>query len=155
MIARGVVLCCLGSSVLLAGCIKVAVVRKPSAALEESTEPVRAAQNARFEAMVSGNIAALDTLLANDLTYVHTGGQIQSKSEFLGTIRTKSLVYESISPSDVRIRMYDGATVATGLSNMKVRTEAGVSNFGIRFTETYVWRDGRWQLVAWQAARRQ
>ncbi len=114
---------------------------------------VRTAERQRFEAMMSQNVAALDTLLDEDLTYVHTDGEIQSKPEFIDLIRSRRLVYESIAPSEVHVQVYDGVATATGLSQMRVRSATGASSFGIRFTEVYIRREGRWLLAAWQATR--
>ncbi len=114
---------------------------------------VRTAERQRFDAMMKQDVAALDTLLDEDLTYVHTDGAMQSKEEFIELIRSRRLVYESIEPSELHVRVYDSAAIVTGLSQMRVRSATGVSSFGIRFTETYVRSDGRWLLAAWQAAR--
>lgn len=103
--------------------------------------------------MMKQDVAALDTLLDEELTYVHTSGQLDSKSGFIDLIRSRRLVYESIAPSDVYVRVRGDAAIATGLSQMRVRTATGVSSFGIRFTEVYVRRAGRWLLTAWQATR--
>jgi hypothetical protein len=114
---------------------------------------VRLAERQRFEAMTHQDVAALDTLLDDELDYVHTGGNLESRQQFIDAIRKRTLVYESIAPSEVRVRVYDGLALAMGLSEMRVRTGTGVSSFGIRFTEVYVRREGRWLLTAWEASR--
>jgi hypothetical protein len=114
---------------------------------------VRLAQRQRFEAMMKQDVVALDTLLDDELDYIHTGGDLQSRSQFIDMIKKQTLVYESIAPSDVRVRVYNGLALSTGRSQMRVRSAAGVSSFGIRFTEVYVRRDGRWLLTAWEATR--
>ena len=114
---------------------------------------VRLAQRQRFEAMIKQDVVALDTLLDDELDYVHTGGDLQSRPQFIDMIRKQTLVYESIAPSEVKVRVYDGLALATGRSQMRVRNAAGVSSFGIRFTEIYVRRDGHWLLTAWEATR--
>jgi len=114
---------------------------------------VRTAQRERFDAMMHQDVAALDTLLDDDLTSVHTGGDLQSRKEFINTIKKQQLVYESITPSEVKVRVYDGLAVARGRSEMRVRNSAGLNSFAIRFTEVYVRRDGHWLLTAWQATR--
>jgi Domain of unknown function (DUF4440) len=114
---------------------------------------VRLAQRQRFEAMMKQDVTALDTLLDDELDYVHTAGNLQSRSQFIDMIKTQKLVYESIAPSVVRVRVYDGLALATGRSQMRVRNAAGVSSFGIRFTEVYVRRGGQWLLTAWEATR--
>jgi hypothetical protein len=114
---------------------------------------VRLAERQRFEAMTHQDVAALDTLLDDELDYVHTGGTLESRQQFIDAIRKRTLVYESIAPSEVRVRVYDGLALAMGLSEMRVRNGTGVSSFGIRFTEVYVRREGRWLLTAWEATR--
>jgi len=133
----------------------LACAHPPSRAIARLTGEIeiRAAERQRFEAMMKQDVAALDTLLDEELTYVHTGGELDSKAEFIDLIRSRRLVYESISPSDVQVRVRDGVAIATGLSQMRVRSATGVSSFGIRFTEVYVRRGGRWLLTAWEATR--
>jgi hypothetical protein len=114
---------------------------------------VRLAERQRFEAMTNQDVAALDTLLDDELDYVHTGGALESRKQFLDAIRNRTLVYESIAPADVRVRVYDGLALAMGRSEMRVRTASGVSSFEIRFTEVYVRKEGHWLLTAWEATR--
>ena len=75
---------------------------------------VRLAQRQRFEAMTKQDVAALDTLLDDELDYVHTGGNLESRQQFIGMIKNRTLVYESIEPSEVRVRVYDGIALAMG-----------------------------------------
>lgn len=114
---------------------------------------VRTAQRQRFEAMMHQDVAALDTLLDDDFTYAHTGSKLESRKQFIGTIKKQQLVYEAITPSEVRVRVYDGLALATGRSEMRVRNSAGLNSFAFRFTEVYVRRDGHWLLTAWQAKK--
>ena len=114
---------------------------------------VRLAERQRFDAMTHQDVAALDTVLDDELDYVHTGGNLESRQQFIDAIRKRTLVYESIAPSEVRVRVYDGLALAMGVSEMRVRTATGVSSFGIRFTEVYVRREGHWLLTAWEATR--
>jgi hypothetical protein len=114
---------------------------------------VRLAQRQRFEAMTKRDVVALDTLLDDELDYIHTGGDLQSRSQFIDMIKKQRLIYESIAPSDVKVRVYDGLALSTGRSQMRVRGQGAVSNFGIRFTEVYVRRDGHWLLTAWEATK--
>ena len=104
--------------------------------------------------MVNRDAIALDTLLDDDLSYVRIGRSRQSRKQFISTIGKGSVVYESIAPSRVRVRVYDGLALAMGQSDIQTRSAAGgVSRFGVRFTEVYVRREGRWVLAAWEARR--
>ena len=113
---------------------------------------VRLAERARFEAMMRQDVASLDTLLDDGLTY-HSGSGVQSRQQFMNAIKKQQLVYESIQPAQVRVRVYDGLALATGRSQMRVRNSAGLSNYLVKFTEVYIRRDGHWLLTAWQTKR--
>jgi hypothetical protein len=118
-----------------------------------SDQAVRAAEQRRFQAMATVDVRALDTLLAEELSYTHTTGEVDTKVSLLDALRTGRLVYDSIIPADVRVRAYDGAAVVTGTARVQARKDGAVRRLNIRYTETYVRRAGRWELVAWQSTR--
>lgn len=142
------------SRLLLLVCI-CACARPTSRATARVTaeSEVRLAQRQRFEAMINHDAFALDTLLDDDLSYVHIGRSRQSRKQFISTIGKGSVVYESIAPSRIRVRVYDGLALAMGRSDIQTRQAGVVSRFGVRFTEVYVRREGRWVLAAWEARR--
>lgn len=139
----------LGTVVLAFGCMSPA--SGPSVA--PSDAEVRATEGRRFQAMTTVDLRALDTLLAEELTYAHTTGEVDTKASLLDALRTGRLVYDSISPADVRVRVYGGSAVVTGTARVEVRADGAVRRLSIRFTEVYVRRAGRWELVAWQSTR--
>ena len=141
----------LGFALLVMLCACTHPSRRAIARITAESE-IRTAQRERFEAMTHHDIAALDTLLDDGLTY-HTGGVLQTRQQFINTVKKQQLIYESITPTAVRVRVYDGLALATGRSQMRVRNSAGLNNYTIRFTEVYVRRDGHWLLTAWQAKR--
>ena len=114
---------------------------------------VRVTEHGRFHAMTNVDLRALDTLLAEELTYTHTTGEVDSKASLLDALRTGRLVYDSISPADVRVRVYGGSAVVTGTARVQVRANGAIQRLSLRFTEVYVRRAGRWELVVWQSTR--
>jgi hypothetical protein len=108
---------------------------------------------ARFRAMVRNDLGGLDTLLAPELTYIHSDGGLESKTQFLATLRTGRLRYRTIDPSELKARLYGQTGIVTGHSRMGVRAGPKLLQFGIRFTAMYRRVGNRWLLVAWQATR--
>ena len=90
-------------------------------------------------------------LLADDLTYSHTKGNIETKSGYLTTVKTKRTDYLSMVPRDVNVRVYDNTAVLTGLADVKLIYSKGLAEFTIRFLEVQRKVEGGWQLVAWQS----
>src|SRR5437868_12069904 len=76
---------------------------------------------ARFRAMVREDLPGLDTLLAPELTYVHSDGGLESKTEFLATLRTGRLRYQAVDPSELHARLYGDVGIVTGRSRMRVK----------------------------------
>src|ERR1700694_2642719 len=129
----------LSTMVLVVGCTSSA--SRPSGA--PSDQAVRMAEQGRFHAMVTVDLLALDTLLADELTYTHTTGEVDTKASLLDALRTGRLGYDSIIPAEVRVRVYESAVVATGTARVQARKDGAVRRFSIRYTEAYVRRAGR------------
>jgi Domain of unknown function (DUF4440) len=125
-------------------------VAAPRAAVERQVLDVQAR---RFQAIVEADVETLEDILADDLTYTHTTGKIDSKREFLDALKSRKVNYHSIEPADVLVRVYDDTALLTGLADMSVSTPERSFSFSCRFTEVYRKKNGDWQLVAWQSTR--
>jgi hypothetical protein len=113
-----------------------------------------AAERARFVAMSRADITALDTLLADDLLYTHTSGLVETKEEFLTSLRTRRLFYDFIAPDDLQVRRpAPDVAVITGRARMWVTLADTRQEFDIRFTDVLIRRNGRWQTMSWQSTR--
>ena len=102
----------------------------------------------RFAAMVAADVGTLERLLADELTYTHSNGTTDSKLELLAALSSGTLKYLSVEPEEMRSRPYGEVGVVTGRAAMKVRAGGQDLAFRIAFTDVYVRRDGRWQMVA-------
>jgi len=107
----------------------------------------------RFKAMTDQDTAALDRILSEDLTYIHSSARVDTKTQFISSIRSGELKYLSIVPSDLRVRVYIKTAVVTGRAAIKVEIRGQPMALELRFTDTYVLQGGRWQMVAWESTR--
>lgn len=107
----------------------------------------------RFAAMVKGDAATLDKVLAAELSYTHSNAQVQDKGAFMGDIKSGAIKYLSVEPSDRKVRIFGNTAVVTGGAAVHVIQNGNDLNIKIRYTNTHINRDGRWQMVAWQATR--
>ena len=110
-------------------------------------------QTARFNAMIEADVERLEDFLADDLTYTHTTGWIETKSEFLATVESGFIDYMVVTPREVKIRVYGDVAVITGLSRMQGEVGDRSVDFTIRFTDVSRRIGDSWQLVAWQSAK--
>jgi len=120
---------------------------------QQAEQEIRQQEARRFEAIVRGDLATLEGILSDDLTYTHATGVFETKAEFLGKLKSGQVKYESFAPQDIRVRVYGTTGVVTGVARVKVQVKGELLQFQLRFTDVYVKKDDRWQMVAWQATR--
>jgi hypothetical protein len=108
----------------------------------------------RQRAMIEGDAATLDALLADDLTYTHSTGVVDSKSDLIGAIESGKTRYRSIASREPQVRVYEASAIVTGPVDMELEAD-GKSFFArSRFTALYVLRGGTWRLAAYQSTSR-
>src|SRR5712664_2128426 len=107
----------------------------------------------RMSAMAQRDIAALNELIADDLIYTHSSARLDTKKSLIGNMESGSTVYTSVVPSDVKAQDLGDTVVLTGSCRIGVNTGGRANSFGVRFTDVYAKRGGRWQMVTWQSTR--
>lgn len=107
----------------------------------------------RMHAMASKDYAALEQILADDLIYTHSSARLDTKASLIGNMRSGSTVYTSLEASDVKAQDLGDTVVLTGVAQIKVMSGGKPNAFGVRFTDVYTRRDGRWQMVTWQSTK--
>tara|TARA_B100001123_G_scaffold293474_1_gene327113 strand:- start:6201 stop:6551 length:351 start_codon:yes stop_codon:yes gene_type:complete len=112
-------------------------------------EEIIALENKRIEAMTSGDLKALDEILADDLIYTHTTARIDTKASFIDAIKTGRSNYKAMDRTDVQVRDFGDTAVVTGHADIQV----GDNRFQARYLDVYAKRNGSWQMVAWQSTR--
>lgn len=119
----------------------------------DSERVVRQLEQKRFAAMTARDNSTLEGLLADDLTYAHSTGVLETKAQFLETIAGGAIEYMSIAPRDTTARVYDRMVVMHGLADVSVRIAGAPQAFTVRYTDAWVNRGGRWQMILWQSTR--
>jgi ketosteroid isomerase-like protein len=107
----------------------------------------------RMQAMAAKDIATLETLLADDLVYTHSSARLDTKQSLIVGMTSGSTVYTAVEPSNVKAQDFGDTVVLTGECQIKVTANGAPNAFGVRFTDVYARRNGRWQMVTWQSTR--
>lgn len=111
------------------------------------------ADDDRFAAMKGGDWAALDAVLADDLTYVHSTARLESKAEHVANLRAGKPHYRGIAPRERRVRVHGGVGVVNGVSEMHVENAGKEQRFTVRYLAVYALAGDRWRMIAWQSTR--
>ncbi len=118
-----------------------------------SVESVARAQAARFAALVAGDYTTMGAMLGDDLVYTHSTGAVDTKTSYLEPLVSGRTRYVQADASDGRITLYGTTAVTTGVVRVTANVGNDVRPSHLRFTSVWTLRDGRWQMVAWQATR--
>ncbi len=118
-------------------------------------QQVLQAEKDRFAAMIKADRAALERLLADDLTYTHSSALFESKAEFIKSVTGGTIDYVSIVPSeaDWKVRVNGNTAIVNGVAAVNVIDTGKDLKIKIRYTTIHTNRNGNWQLQAWQATR--
>ncbi len=101
------------------------------------------------EMIKNQDAAAVEKILADEYLYTNERGKVKNKAEDLATYKTPAK-FEIFEVSDQKVRVLgNNSAVETGTVRFKGTDKDGKSFEGSeRYTTTWVWRDGRWQIVA-------
>jgi hypothetical protein len=118
-------------------------------------QQVLQAEKDRFSAMVKADRAALERLLADDLTYTHSSALFESKAEFIKSVTSGTIDYVSIVPSesDWKVRINGNTAIVNGVAAVNVIDTGKDLKIKLRYTTVHTNRGGNWQLQAWQSTR--
>ena len=120
-------------------------------------QEILALEAKRISAMTRQDVATLEALLADDLTYTHSRGETDTKTSFLELIRNPGDHgrYLDVGFSDTQVIPLGDAVVVRGRAQITLERPPGqpALSYPVLFLDVWERRGGQWRLVAWQATR--
>jgi ketosteroid isomerase-like protein len=91
-----------------------------------SKDEVLSLQKKFQDATVSGDTAAVASVMADDAIFIHGNAAMQNKTEFLAGIKNGQLAFSAYDLSDPKVVMFEGGAVVTGVVDItfKARPDA-------------------------------
>src|SRR5437763_16930337 len=86
----------------------------------DPTDAVREVAEGWHIAAMKQDAAALQRLLADDLSYSNASGKTENKAQYIASVTKGPARYESFAYSDVNIRIYGKVAVLTGFTDVKM-----------------------------------
>lgn len=126
------------------------------AATESAKAEVIAAENARTAALTHQDVAALDKLLSDDLTYIHASGRIDNKKTMLEAVKSDQLHYISWTSKEMHVRMFGHTAILDGEYAVKVINRSAspdTLDLNVLFLGVYAKSGSHWRLIAWQTTK--
>ncbi len=122
-----------------------------SVASADSTGDVLSAIEEYRKAMVDGNGARLLEMSADDMSFGHANGVVQTKVEFVKTVVDKVEVFHGIKLYDHSIRVSGDLAIARHTFDADVFFQGKDQNFLLSVIQTWRKEDGRWRLFVRQS----
>ena len=126
----------------------VAFAQTPPAA--DPIAEVRALEREWLDAYEKHDAEAMKRIVADDFTIYFGDGSMQTKADILAMLaRGAGKPGPAFTTEDVRARVYGDTVILTGrvITEMQ-RADGTKSRSASRYTDTYVRRGGKWQVVA-------
>jgi hypothetical protein len=109
----------------------------------------------RVDYLTAGKLDELAAMLSPTLTYTHSSAALDTKEQFMDSLRSGRLVYKSLKHRDVQVRFpTPDVAVLNGLSDVESVSGGKTQQTPLRFTIVYVRKNGVWLMEAWHSARR-
>ncbi len=112
------------------------------------SDPVHQAAVGWTTAAVKQDKLALGRYLADDLQYIHAGGQLQDKAGYINTVTSGPPRYESFTFSNMKTVRYGQSAVFTAYADVKLRSG---QTLRVHTLQVYVQNKNGWQMAAHQA----
>lgn len=117
-----------------------------SSAQNNAEQELKRLENEWLNSYLRGDKQTFDRIVADDFTRTDESGKFATKAEERTLVQAPpDSVNASLTNEDMQVRVYENAAIVTGRIVSKVQ---GSLNFQSRFTDTFIKREGRWQVVA-------
>ena len=104
-----------------------------------------------IEAVMIGDVPALETLLAPNYWHINANGHIEDKEHFINTIKNKELVIDRLTFTNARTAMIGDSKLITGTGYLKAKATPPLPQGLMRVTVVVVNNKGREQVVLFQS----
>ena len=116
----------------------------------EVVKQIEQLEEARNQAILKGDAAAIERMTADDYTFITLKGELRTKAEIVKGFASGAFKYQSRTISDLKIRVYGDTAVVTGRSVQKGIENGKDYSGDYWFTRVYVKQNGAWMTVALQ-----
>jgi ketosteroid isomerase-like protein len=150
-----VLLCLLSLSLAVGqqGAAESQTTKKKTSAASGVEDQIKKVEQDWAQATIKDGPAAVDQYEADDVVSTDPSGRTTDKTQDKKDLSSGDLKFESMELSDMKVRVYGNTAVATGANTLKGTYKGQDISGKYRFTDTWVKRNGKWQVVGTQSTK--
>jgi ketosteroid isomerase-like protein len=103
------------------------------------------------EGRKKGDVAFLENFYAKEFTVGDMNGAESSREQDLAMFSSGDMKPAVITDDEMKVNVYGKAAMVTGVEHLEGTYKGHAGQFDLRFTNVFVYRDHRWQLVRHQS----
>ena len=129
---------------------------QPKAEEERTRQALMQLERDIGKANIDSDYAFFDRVEAEEFIFTDAGGGVTNKKQDLEGLKqapNPDVKLTAYDVDDMNVRLYDKTAVVTGRVTTKRLVKGQPMTSQSRFTDVFVWREGRWQLVAGHSSR--
>lgn len=104
-------------------------------------------QNEWATARIKGDVAFLEKLYAKEFRITAMNGSVVDRDADIAVFANRDMKPEIIEDDDMQIAQYGEVAMVTGREHVKGTYKGYPGDYWLRFTNVFVRRDERWQMV--------
>jgi ketosteroid isomerase-like protein len=112
---------------------------------------IEALDERRAKATVEGDFETLESLLGDDLRYVHSSAADEDKALFLGRLRDGHYRYRGLTSLKRDFRVIGDVVLVNGDLRIDVEVSGAPKVVMSRYLQVWARRTAGWQMIAWQS----
>lgn len=136
------------ASVALAGCAGLS-----SGGSATDAPAVAAAAEKLRVAMIDPTPAALDALVAEDLSYGHSGGKVDTKASFIADLMSGASDFVTIAITEQSVKVAGDAAIVRHTLTADTLDAGKPGKVNLKVLQVWQKQGGGWKLLARQAVR--
>lgn len=105
------------------------------------------------DAIIKGDTATLDNLLADNLVYAHATGIVDTKTSYLAKIKERRQVYKSFEQHKPIVNIYKDSAVTFSYVRVTGTNQAGIFDDKVMLIHFWVKQNNSWRLAAHQTTK--
>jgi ketosteroid isomerase-like protein len=121
--------------------------------LTPAEQEVRKLERLWLDAYEKRDVAAMTAIVADDFMITFPDGGTETKPEILESLKRLVVSATKFKTEEVKSRLYGDVVILTGIVITEWMQNGNPMTDRSRYTDTYVKRNGKWQVVASHMSR--
>ena len=135
-------------AILIGSSVSFTIHGQKTAELTPSEQDVRRLERSWLDAYEKRDAEAMTAIVADDFTITFGDGSVLTKPQIIESLKRPSTGTQKFYTEAVQSRVYGDTVVLIGIVISEWKQKDKAMTDRSRYTDTYVKRNGRWQVVA-------